>query len=386
MKISTLLPFFCCNSAIAHVFLSLGQQWNGPSLTARMLVPACTSDCHHPRLIEAVPRSLQGLAYRYPELPRQIAEWRFLRDVQQFDAAYLFPGVSLKTMAQIKAAGIPLVLERVNTYTGYAKRVLDDAYDRLGVAPNHPNTSAKIQREWEECTLADYLICPSSAVQRSFVEAGIPASKLLVTSEGWDPSRFAHQHGQRPSRQPSDEVTVLFLGSVCVRKGAHLLLQAWSKAKINGRLILMGRLEPEIAQTCADLLNRPDVEHRDFQSDYTSIYQAADIFALPSLEEGSPLVTYEAMGNGLPILASPMGAGGIVRDGTDGLIVPPYAEEQWIAALRSLAADRDLRQQMGAAARQRAAEFTWDKVAASRAAALTAKLQPAQPDMLMVSR
>ena len=74
----------------------------------------------------------------------------------------------------------------------------------------------------------------------------------------------------------------------------------------------------------------------DYTRDIAFAYREADFFAFPSLEEGSPLVTYEAMANGLPVLTSPMGAGGIVRDGKDGIIVSPYDEEALVTGLQQL--------------------------------------------------
>ena len=60
-------------------------------------------------------------------------------------------------------------------------------------------------------------------------------------------------------------------------------------------------MEPAIAESCSSILLRSDVIHRDYTSDISLAYREADFFAFPSLEEGSPLVTYEAMANGLPV-------------------------------------------------------------------------------------
>ena len=100
-------------------------------------------------------------------------------------------------------------------------------------------------------------------------------------------------------------------------------MQAWEKAGIKGKLTIFGAMEPAILKFVADLLKRPDVVHFDYAFDYSSAYRQADFFAFPSLEEGSALVIYEAMGHGLPILASPVGGGGVVRDGIEGIILEP---------------------------------------------------------------
>jgi len=127
--------------------------------------------------------------------------------------------------------------------------------------------------------------------------------------------------------------------------------------------MLCGEMEPAIAEVCKDILARPDVVHYPYNPDISFAYKTADIFAFPSLEEGSPLVIYEAMAHGLPSLVSPMGAGGIVREGIDGLIVSPYDEDAWIESLQKLADSPELRKSFGASASVRAEEFTWQKVA-----------------------
>jgi glycosyltransferase involved in cell wall biosynthesis len=83
------------------------------------------------------------------------------------------------------------------------------------------------------------------------------------------------------------------------------------------------------------------------------------VFALPSLEEGSPLVSYETMALGLAQVLSPMGAGKIARPEQDGFVLDPYNGDAWVAALQKLAGDRELRQHLGQAARTRVQEFTW---------------------------
>ena len=66
---------------------------------------------------------------------------------------------------------------------------------------------------------------------------------------------------------------------------------------------------------------------------------------------------YEAMGNGLPIVTSAMGAGSIIRHRREGLVVDPHDQDQLIEALRQLAKDAEMRRAMGEAGRIRAADI-----------------------------
>lgn len=338
-----------------------------------MVVPSCEPLCREPNLVEAIPPFFKWWYYRSADAPRAMAEKRFLRDIKDFDAVYLWPATSLETFRKVKQTGQPIFLERINCYMGKAKHILDDAYTRLGVHPQHTITSDSIQQEKAEVELADFIFCPSLEVKKSFQEAGVPEEKLISTSEGWCPQRFPIIPSEK--LLPKETVTVLFVGSVCVRKGAHLLLRAWNRAGIKGRLILFGTIEPAIAETCGEILARSDVVHYEYSTNYAFAYREADIFAFPSLEEGSPLVTYEAMAHGLPMLMSPMGAGGIVRDGVDGIIVSPYDNDSWVEALRKLAYSPELRTRFGASAREWVKEFTWEKVAVKRSALVLERLK-----------
>ncbi|MGB3265724.1 MAG: glycosyltransferase family 4 protein [Microcoleus sp.] len=337
-----------------------------------MVVPSCDRSCRDSNIIEAIPSFLKKLYYLSPSLPQIKAEKRFLKDIKDFDAAYLWPGISLDVVNSVNKQNKPIFAERVNGLQSQAKRILDDAYSRLGLEPQHEITPETIQIEDQKLKVIDFLFCPSQIVAKSFQEAGVSEDKLLLTTEGWSPERFPNYQSQKP---PSEEINILFLGYVCVRKGVHLLLRAWERAGIKGKLTIFGELEPAIAETCGDLLQRPDVIHMDYAVDYSSAYRQADFFAFPSLEEGSPLVTYEAMGYGLPILASPMGGGGIVRDGIEGIILSPYDADAWVEGLRKLSNSEGLRAQMGAAARKRALEFTWPQVAARRREQILQKMQ-----------
>jgi glycosyltransferase involved in cell wall biosynthesis len=186
---------------------------------------------------------------------------------------------------------------------------------------------------------------------------------MLETTYGWDPARLSGCRKRIPS---GAGITAIFVGAICVRKGAHLLLDYWARSGVKGRLVLAGEMEPIIKEKCADLLSRSDVTALDYFQDVGSLYRSADIFAFPSLEEGSPLVMYEACGSGLAVVTTGMGAGRIVRHGREGFVLDPYDAPGWIAALRLLAEDAECRRNMSSAAAERSQQFIWNAVARRR--------------------
>jgi glycosyltransferase involved in cell wall biosynthesis len=78
------------------------------------------------------------------------------------------------------------------------------------------------------------------------------------------------------------------------------------------------------------------------------------------------MVTFEAAGCGLPVVTTPMGAAGIIQNDLNGYIIDPYDADAWIETFRKLANFDELRQRLGAAARESACQFTWAKVGERR--------------------
>jgi glycosyltransferase involved in cell wall biosynthesis len=95
------------------------------------------------------------------------------------------------------------------------------------------------------------------------------------------------------------------------------------------------------------------------------LYAACDIFVLPSLAEGDPLVTIEAMASGKPVIGTRVG--GIprqIRDGWNGFLIEPANEQQLAEKIKYLVDNPEERESMGANSRRYAEEeFDWRKVA-----------------------
>lgn len=305
---------------------------------------------------------------------RAFAEGRFLSGLHRGDLAYLWPSSSLRLYRRCREAGCLVVSETINTLLFNSKRILDEEFAALGLPLSHGLTESAAEEERACMELSDYIFSPSPGVTESILAAGIAPSKILQSSYGLEASEILPPKGPRSVNRP---VTAIFVGTICVRKGIHLLFEAWKKAGARARLLVVGRVSPEAEAILERALKaNPDIEHIDFVDDLRPIYRDADFLILPSLEEGSPLVSYLALGAGLPLLVSPMGAGGIVEDGKDGLIVDPHDADGLAEAIRRLVADSGLRARMAEAAYAKAPYYTWEKVAARRRELLLSKAGP----------
>ncbi len=116
-----------------------------------------------------------------------------------------------------------------------------------------------------------------------------------------------------------------------------------------------GPLRQELVALAEDLGLRDRVHFLGFRSDASALMGSLDVLVVPSLTEGSPLVTLEAMAAGVPVVASAVG--GIpdqVRHGKEGLLVPPGDTGAMGDAIVALLRDPARARSLGEAGRRRA--------------------------------
>jgi glycosyltransferase involved in cell wall biosynthesis len=369
-----LYPIYNTGNGVSYTCLSLCEHLGGDMIPVEAWFPASEKTVRHDFIRNAYPGWAMPLIYRLPNPVARLArksERAFVKALRHGDIAYLWPGVSLETYERIKEKGNTIVSELINCHTQYAKRILDDEYARIGWKGSHGITMKDAAREQAVLGLSDFIYAPNPFVIESLLDAGIPQEKILPASYGWDPQRM---QGTATLRKKGPGFTAVFVGRLGVRKGIHLLLEAWQRADIQGELLLAGVVPPDVEEQLSQPLARPDIIRLGHTTDIGSVYRSADVFVFGSLEEGGPMVTFEAMGCGLPVIISPMGAS-CARHGMDGFVIDPHDIDGWVAALRQLAEDKALRDRMGASARERAQEFTWEKVAARRRDVLMNALQ-----------
>ena len=368
MKINAYYPNYFKDFGIAHAcyYLMKGMQSNQTEISLMGITSdSVFSDSFYR---DAIPKWSKSLVYK--TLPDKtilkLAESIFLNSLgKDVDFAYLWPGISLSTYQSIKNRGHKIIFEGVNSPAGNIKQILDAEYSNLKLPAAHGITQQYIDDELERIALADYVYSCNPMMRTYFEKIGVPKGNILDTSFGLRASAIFDAENLKPQNQ-SQPPTFIFVGSIGVRKGAHLLLDYWAKSKLNAKLKLVGTIEEALKPLVNQYLADTRIEHIPFTSDLASLYKSADVFILPSLEEGSPLVTYLALGAGLPVIASPMGGGNIIADGVDGFVIEPHDENKWIESMRLLAEDCALRQQLSQQSAEKALSYTWEVVGANR--------------------
>lgn len=325
-----------------------------------------------------MPKSVIDVRRALP-LPLRLAPWKWVsnignvtqnhsykRLVDTADPAsticYFWPNTPTELVVRAKDRGLLVVREMINTYRGTAKKILDEAYDRLGLAPTHGITDESVELEKQELSLYDYIFASNKQVELSLAHAGVSSDRILPTSFGWSPTGG----GLNRKENSSEPLTVLFVGSACVRKGLPQLLEAWARSNISGELIIAGGIEEAIKPIVDRYKNGYNVKIVGYISDVDVLYRAADFFVFPTFEEGGPQVTYEAGGAGLPVITTPMGMGRLIKDGINGLVVNAGDVDALSNAITQLASSRDLRAEFSDRIARDAAEFTYTKIGQNR--------------------
>ncbi|CAG0963758.1 D-inositol 3-phosphate glycosyltransferase [Methylophilaceae bacterium] len=367
-KISAFYPNYFYESGIAYAALSVVEAMQSENMKLSLMGIASNRHYGKPFYRNALPDWSKSLFYRFLKDAqiKRFSEFRFLYSLKDQDIAYLWPGVSLGLYKEIHRRGHKIIREAVNTHQSNSKSILDAEYSRLGLKATHGITAANVEEESAKLELTDYVFSCSPMVTQSLLNADVPKQKILQTSYGLKEADILKMdNGRKPA--VGNNVTAIFVGTIGVRKGPHLLLDYWCRSGVQGKLRIVGDIQPEVRHIIEPYLRRPDIEHVPYVDNLSDIYEQADIFLLPSLEEGSPLVTYMALGAGLACLVSPMGGGGIVEHGKQGLVMDPHDAESWIDALQRVAGDAGLREEFSRNAYQKAPDYLWSQVGKKRA-------------------
>jgi glycosyltransferase involved in cell wall biosynthesis len=315
-----------------------------------------------------VPHRALGVARAYAYHDLRVATALRARS-GAYDVVHAWPRSCLRTFAAARRTGVRAVREVPNTHTGHAYERVARELEELGMAlpsgHSHAFDAKVLSLEEAEYRLADVLLVPSPYVRQTFLERGFPADRLSMHRYGFDPDRFAP--GPDRERGP---FTAVFLGRAEPRKGLHYALRAWHESGLaaRGRFLIAGSFTPAYRELLSPWIDDPSVEVVGFVDDTEALLQRCDVLLLPSVEEGSALVTYEAMACGCVPLVSDA-AGARCRHGREGLIHAAGDVAALAADLRLLESDRGLLAEMRAAALAARSELTWDAAAREVSAA-----------------
>ena len=360
---------------------------SGASLQCRTLVAAfgdrvrcrvltTTSSRALPRTTEVdgvpVRRVIVDLARPWTKLTSAVAmAWTFLRNVSRFEIVHLH-GFSEKS-------ALLMLLARVFRKRVVVKMSSVGHDDPISLRRRHPLLYAMFSR-------ADRLVSISPAFAHRYAEAGLPSNRLASIPNGVDLTRFRPAAAEcreavRHELGWADNVPVILcVGFFSGEKQQQTLFQAWVESRAaTGETALAfagatsstnDEVDPSIAARllakARELGLAPRIHLIEKRLDVERVYQAADLFVLPSTREGAPNVVLEAMACGLPCIVARLRGvtDALIEDGESGVLVDPGDTAAFAAAIAAVVRDDAFARRLGTNARNAVARrFAIERVA-----------------------
>lgn len=213
----------------------------------------------------------------------------------------------------------------------------------------------RARAEWQ---VADITLVNSEWTRQAIIRQGADARRIEVIP-------LAYQPEPAPARAPASRaggLTVLWLGSVILRKGIAYLVEAARRMVDEPvRFLVAGPIGIHEAA-----LRRAPPNVRWLgpvpRSEARRLYLTSDVFVLPTLSDGFALTQVEALAHGVPVVTTP-NCGAVVEDGRTGFIVPARDHDQLAVAIRRFIRDPGLADSMRPACLEASARFSIDAYA-----------------------
>ena len=192
---------------------------------------------------------------------------------------------------------------------------------------------------WEQCreehTLSDVIIVNSLWSKTGLIAHGVTAEKIVIIPL---PYELESQHEQFQRSYPSAFTTerplrCLFLGTLTVRKGIHVVIEAARKLQgLPIEFILVGRSEIDLQE-----MNLPNVEYDGIitRNETNTYYKEADVFLFPTFSDGFGLTQLEAMAWQLPVVAT-NNCGDVVNHTQNGWLLENIDADSLVVLLKKL--------------------------------------------------
>lgn len=190
----------------------------------------------------------------------------------------------------------------------------------------------------------------------------------------FDKERYMNIETESLLEKMKNKRNILYVGSIIKRKNVDLVIRAFNEIKRNSQyddvqLILIGKGDEKYINKCFSLLSKEakgSLIHQPFieNAQLKFIYNKAEIFVLPSLQEIFGMVLLEAMYFELPVISSySAGAETLIDNGKNGIIISEFDKDIWKKKLCFLLDNEGIRKKMGKTAQKTIlTKFMWTKI------------------------
>ncbi len=217
-------------------------------------------------------------------------------------------------------------------------------------------------------TFVNHFVVVSSSLKRALPNVHrIPENKISIVHNGIELKEYHPEHSDRHCRTIRDEYKITdeqfligAIGRLVWQKGFEYLIRAVPDIlKYNREVKILivgdGPLHGKLNELASKLGISNHIIFSGFRRDIKELLSCIDLFVVPSILEGFPMVVLEAMAMAKPIVASQIdGITEQISDGAEGILIPPKNPESLAVAVLRLMNNKDLAARMGMSARQKA--------------------------------
>ena len=220
-----------------------------------------------------------------------------------------------------------------------------------------------IKKIWKNA----YFVIANSQGFRELALKSDPEKEIGVITNGIDIEEFF----PAPDKKEADRFTIICVSRVTPRKGIRFLIQAFnilSRRYDYIRLVIVG--DGNERASLEDLVQALELKEKVLftgpvlHEKVLEYYQKANIFALPSMNEGMSNTMLEALACGLPLVATDTGGTReLIEEGQNGFIVKMKESHDLAEKIEKFLLNRNLEKEMGRKSREIAKKFAWSVVA-----------------------
>lgn len=252
--------------------------------------------------------------------------------------------------------GVPAVSSYHTHFTSYLK------YYRLSLL--EPFLWGYLKWFYGRCR---HLYVPTSSMAETLREKGVEC-ELKIWARGIDNSKFSPGKRDASWRKEygftDNDLVITFVSRLVWEKNLRLfadVVKRLMKKYVNVKALIVGDgpVENELKEIF------PEAVYTGFLQDenLAKAYAGSDIFFFPSDTETFGNVTLEAMASGLPcVVANAAGSKSLVRQNTNGFLIPVEKPDEFYAALEKLITDDRLREDMGNKSVDMAQNYSWESI------------------------
>ena len=282
----------------------------------------------------------------------------------RFDAYFGVEHGALSSLLAARASGKKTAIGFLSPHHATYAEWVDVEYDRFPelVTPDVQKlrllAKDRDARRDEEACNADIVHCASSIVADSLTRAGlVRREQFTIVPLGCPPVKPLNP-GATNTKGP---IRLIYSGPVSVRKGAHILLDAWRRLhpRHSAELHIYGAIT--VPHSILGALDSSVILHGPVSSaEMSKAYDDGGVLVFPTLCDGFGVVVNEAFAHGLPVITTPnAGAADLVREGENGFVVPARDVERLAERIEWCIDHPQELEAMRPAARWTAAGWQW---------------------------